>query len=229
MYLLFVENARLSALVKDWQKAGSNPQEGFDWSRSRANWQRDLPKYSGFISKLPQEIDRANLRSLVANTENSDMEKFLSVMIWGYGDLGYGSHRVKKMFSTVGVENMISQVFHLCQDANPLMAYDFLKMNRITQLGPAFGTKVISFFTPREIVAPIYDSFISKWMGIHEPEVFEGKSCSSKTWNRKVYSSYLNWVAQQSRELGCFGDDIELVIFRDALAMFDTSSRWAGQ
>jgi len=224
-----VENLRLKALVADWRRTDSIPQEAFYWSRSRTNWQRDLPKYSGFISKLPQEIDRTFLRTLVANSENSVMEKFLTVMIWGYGDLGYGSYRVNKMFSSVGVEEKISQVFDFCQGAQPLAAYGFLAKNRVTQLGPAFGTKLISFFTPREIVAPIYDSFIWKWMDHYAKDVFANGSSSSEVWSLKIYTKYLNWMKANSSILDCYGDDLELVIFRDAFNQFSSNSSWTGQ
>ena len=229
MYLSHVENSRLRALVDDWKKLGSIPQEAFDWDRSRANWQRDLAHNSEFISQLPSEIDRTFLRTLIANSENSVMEKFLAVMIWGYGDLGYGSYRVNKMFSSLGVEEKISRVLDFCQDGQPLAAYEFLAKNRVTQLGPAFGTKLISFFTPREIVAPIYDSFIWKWMDYYAKDVFENGSSSSEIWSLKIYTKYLNWMKSNSSALDCYGDDLELVIFRDALNQFSSNSSWSGQ
>lgn len=224
-----MENLRLKALVVDWRLADSIPQEAFDWSRSRSNWQRDIPGCSKFISNLPNELDRSYLRNLIPNLNVSLMEKFLAVMIWGYGDLGYGSYRVNKMFNSLGVNEKISQVFDMCQKGKPLEAYEFLSKNRITQLGPAFGTKLISFFTPREIVAPIYDSFIWKWMNQYANEVFNGASSSSEVWNLKTYSHYLNWMSLHAAKYDCYGDDLELVIFRDALARFSTSSAWEGQ
>jgi hypothetical protein len=229
LYLLEMENSRLRLLVDEWKRANSIPQEAFDWERSRANWQRDIPQHSEFISALPKEIDRDFLRILVADSEISVMEKFLAVMIWGYGDLGYGSYRVNKMFSSDGVEEKISQVFEFCQAGQPLAAYDYLAKNRVTQLGPAFGTKLISFFTPREIVAPIYDSFIWKWMDHYGKDVFENSSSSSEVWSLKTYTKYLDWMQSNALTLGCFGDDLELVIFRDALNQFSSNSSWTGQ
>lgn len=229
MYRLEVDNSRLRALVEDWQKLGSEPQEAFDWSRSASNWQRDLPEYKEYIAQLPDSIDRKFLRELILKKEFSAMEKFLAVMIWGYGDIGYGSYRVNKMFGSIAVEEKIAQVFELCQGAKPLQAYEFLAKYRISQLGPAFGTKLISFFTPREIVAPIYDSFIWKWMDKYSKDIFENGSCSSEVWNLKTYSTYSNWINFHSVSFGCFSDDLELVIFRDALEQFSTSSGWAGQ
>ena len=229
MYLSYVENSRLRALVDEWKNAGSIPQEAFDWDRSRANWQRDLAPNSEFISQLPKEIDRTFLRTLVANGENSVMEKFLAVMIWGYGDLGYGSFRVRKMLDSDGFQEKVATVFEMCQQGAVLDSYVFLSKSKIDQLGPAFGTKIINFFTPREVVAPIYDSFISKWMDIYAKDAFPGGSCSSKVWSRNVYSSYVRFITSHAQKLECFGEDLELVIFRDALAQFETTSRWIGQ
>jgi hypothetical protein len=216
-------------LFADWKKAQSTPQEAFDWSRALANWQRDLPQHSEFISRLPSKIDRTFLRTLIASQENSVMEKFLAVMIWGYGDVGYGSYRVKKMVSSEGAEWKIVRVFDFCQDGKPLAAYEFLAANRVTQLGPAFGTKLISFFTPRDVVAPIYDSFIWKWMDIYAKDAFENGSSSSEVWSLKIYAKYLDWMKFHSSKFGCFGDDLELVIFRDALNKFSTNSGWTSQ
>lgn len=228
-YLCQVENLALKALVDDWKNAQSFSQEAFDWTRARANWQKDLVQYTNFIARLPTGIDRTFLRGLVSNSGVSVMEKFLAVMIWGYGDLGYGSYRVKKMFNSLNVEETISQVFDLCQDAQPLAAYDFLAKHRVNQLGPAYGTKLISFFTPREVVAPIYDSFVSKWMDINAREVFEKGSSSSEVWSLKVYTKYLDWIKFHASLYGCYGDDLELVIFRDALNRFSSNSSWERQ
>ena len=229
MYLLDVDNLRLKTLMESWQKAQLQPQEAFDWSRSTTRWQRDLPEYANFIDQLPSLIDRKFLRGLIAKKEHSVLEKFLAVMIWGYGDLGYGPYRVNKMFGSSGVEAKIANVFELCQFGKPLEAYAFLAKNRISQLGPAYGTKLICFFTPREIVAPIYDSFIWKWMEKYAEDTFEGRSSSSEVWNLETYSAYLNWVRMHSERFACFSDELELVIFRDAVDQFSNSSKWAGR
>lgn len=229
MYLFRMENSRLKALVAAWKSSESIPQEAFDWTRSRANWQRDIPQHSDFIAHLPNEIDRSFLRSLINQDNFSIMEKFLTVMIWGYGDLGYGSFRVNKMFSSLGAEEKISLVYDFCQNRQPLSAYDYLAKNRVTQLGPAFGTKLISFFTPREVAAPIYDSFIWKWMSRYANDAFENGSCSSEVWNLKIYTTYLNWMSFHASRLNCYSDDLELVIFRDSLDQFSSTSSWTGQ
>lgn len=224
-----MKNSRLLRLHNVWVENGSTPQKALDWSRSRDNWERDLKSFAQFISKLPNEIDRDFLRNLVKSNEYSSTQAFLTVMIWGYGDLGYGSYRVKKMFSTSDLDGKIEKVFNYCQNRQPLDAYRYLLQNRVSQLGPAFGTKLISFFSPRDVVAPIYDSFIRKWMDIHAKDVFENSSSSSEIWSLKIYSKYCEWMAFHSSLLNCYADNLEWVIFKDALEQFSRTSNWAGQ
>ncbi len=222
-----MENSRILLLHQNSVRSGAIPQEAFNWSRSKKNWKRDLFAHSDFISRLPTALDRATLRELATSSANSNVEKFIAIMIWGYGDVGYGSYRVNIMLNSIGFSEKIDQVSEYCRNGQPLKAYGYLTNNRIEKLGPEFGTKFISFLTPREIVAPIYDSFISKWMALHAQEAFAGKSSSSLAWNLRTYSAYVQWMEKQAAKLDCLGDDLELLIFRDALQQFSNSSRWA--
>ena len=224
-----MENERLVALHKSWVSEGSKPQESFAWARSVNNWKRDLGSHSRFIQDLPGALDRTFLRKLVADDSVSNVEKFLAIMIWGYGDLGYGSFRVKKMVNSPGFSEKVTQVYESCQRGEVLEAYLYLSKNRIEQLGPAFGTKLICFFTPREFVAPIYDSFISKWMEKHAKNAFLGQSTSSEVWSKSIFTSYLAWVDFHVSKLNCFSDDLELLMFRDSLDQFSNTSSWSGQ
>jgi len=93
-------NQRLSSKVNEWIQSGSPSQEAFDWSKSRRNWERDLPNEKQFIESLPDALSRKDVRKISESDKCLVTEKFVTSMIWGYGDLGYGSYRVKKMFST---------------------------------------------------------------------------------------------------------------------------------
>ena len=101
---------------------------------------------------------------------------------------------------------------------------DYAK-NRIQQLGPAFGTKWLSFISPSSQPAPIYDSFIAMWIEKFARKEFAQTSTSSEVWSKKTYSTYLEWMLSNSKEFGLKPDDLELIIFQDATQEFSTPAR----
>lgn len=211
---------RASKLIGQWLEAGSVPQEAFDWSKSSANWIRDLPQMKKFIESLPKSLDRTFLRETAQNQDFSPIEKFTATMIWGYGDVGYGSYRVKKMFNSLDFVRKIENSFSMCQSNEPLTAYSYLSKNRIEQLGPAFGTKWIAFVTPPDTPAPIYDSLIGGWFSTFATKDFEGVSLNPEVWSLKTYSSYFLWMKTVADEHAIKCDDLEFVLFQEANKLF---------
>lgn len=222
-------NRHLVKLIQSWKLSGSLEQEGFDWSSGKDNWINAFPNESKFIASLPDEIDRITVRKICNSKKYSVLQKFLAVMVWGYGDRGYGPYRVTQMLNQPHAESVLAQVYEFSQSGNPLEAYDFLRKNRIRILGPSYGSKFITFCTPREVGAPIYDSLISFWVKAFAEEEFSGVPTSSENWNLKTYTRYWNWIKQHSDELDCFPDEVELVLFRDAEKKFSKGSNWSGK
>jgi hypothetical protein len=222
-------NQHVIKLVQDWKKKGSIQQEGFDWSSSRSNWEKAFPANRKYIAQLPSEIDRAAVRAICESTKYSIREKFLAVMVWGYGDRGYGPYRVTQMLNQEHAEEVLAEVFDICQNGDPKSAYEYLRKNRIRILGPSYSSKFMTFCTPRQIGAPIYDSYIALWVEAFAAHDFEGVKTSAEVWNSKTYSRYWDWIKEHSDQLNCFPDDIELVLFRDAEAKFSKGSNWSGK
>ena len=219
-------NKRLTKLVETWKADGSPQQEGFDWTSSKNNWIKAFPQESEFIFKLPDEIDRKEVRRVCQAKRYSIREKFLSVMIWGYGDRGYGPYRVTQMLNQEHSEEVLTKVFELCKNGDPKSAYDFLRRNRVRILGPSYSSKFMAFCTPREVGAPIYDSYIALWVEAYASKDFADVRTTSEVWNSKTYSRYWDWVKEHSEALNCFPDDIELILFRDAEIRFSKRSNW---
>ena len=222
-------NRRLMKLVESWKASGSPKQEGFNWTSRRQNWIEAFPKEARFIAALPEEIDRDAVRNVCNSRKFDILQKFLTVMIWGYGDRGYGPYRVGQMLNQDHAVPVLTQVFKLSHEGNVKGAYDFLRQNRIRILGPSYGTKYITFCTPREVGAPIYDSLIATWIKEFAQKEFSGFPISSENWSLKTYSKYWDWVKEHSEELGCYPDEIELVLFRDAESKFSKASNWSGK
>lgn len=222
-------NQKLVTLVKRWQADGSPRQESFDWTSGKNKWIDAFPKESKFIASLPEQIDRIMVRKICNSKQQSTVQKFLAVMIWGYGDRGYGPYRVTQMLSQTHAESVLAQVYEISHLGNPLEAYDFLQKNKIRVLGPSYGSKFISFCTPRRVGAPIYDSLVSSWVKKFAQKEFLGVSTTSENWNLKTYTRYRHWVKEHSDEFACFPDEVELVLFRDAEKKFAKSSNWSGK
>ncbi len=213
-------NKRLAKKVDEWFQQGQPAQEAFNWEKSRLNWIRDIPNEIQFIKSLPLNLSRGDLRQIHDLKNSTTSELFVASMIWGYGNLGYGSFRVRKMFSTPGFQEKIDQSYELANAGQVLEAYEFLSKNRVHQLGPAFGTKWLSFASPSSQPAPIYDSFIAMWVNKYAKRDFAGVSTSSEVWNKKTYGTYLEWILFNSSKFGVKPDDLELVIFQDATREF---------
>lgn len=220
-------NLRLKRIYGEWVDAGSPSQTGFDWTRSRANWQRDIRSHKLFVETLPSILDRRAVRRIAKLPKFEVTEKFLATMIWGYGDLGYGSYRVGEMFQSNDFQGKIQFSHELASEGDVIGAYHFLAENRIRQLGPAFGTKWIYFVSSPEFSAPIYDSVVSKWIERYASKEFQGISTSSESWNLKTYARYLEWARLGSAELGINAGELELIIFQDAFSWFPTRTKWA--
>jgi hypothetical protein len=209
-------NSKLVKLVKAWQTQGSAQQRGFDWSASQENWREAFPLEAAFISKLKPEIDRPEVHRVMGSTKFGIREKFLAVMIWGYGNRGYGPYRVTKILAQANAEAVLTQVCKLAQQGKPLEAYLHLSQNRLKQLGPSYGSKFLSFCAPREIGAPIYDSLVARWVRDYAADDFAGVSTNSANWSLKTYTRYFDWVTEHARELDCYPDEIEHVLFQAA-------------
>lgn len=182
-----------------------------------------------FISELPNEIDREAVRKFCNSNNYSVRQKFLAVMVWGYGDRGYGPYRVSKMLAQDHTEEVLETVYSIAHSKKPKLAYEHLMENRINILGPSYGSKFITFCTPREVSAPIYDSLIALWIQVHAKVEFLNISTGTLTWNIKTYSHYCDWIEEHAREFECYPDDIELVLFRDSEKHFAKGSKWSGK
>ena len=217
---------RLGQIFSTWILDGVTKQEPINWGQAKTNWLRDLPHLADFIDNLPTLLDRRLIREIIESEVHATEAKFATVMIWGYGVVGYGSFRTKKMFGSSDFRTKVEESYQLSASGHFLDAYKFLSKNKIKWLVPAFATKWISFASPSSNPAPIYDSFISKWFEHFTAEVFAPIPISSLLWNHKTYSAYVNWMQEQAYLLKMNTDDLELLIFQDAMRTFPNSSKW---
>lgn len=74
------------------------PQRSFPWNRSAwATATHDLPDVQRILDALSDRVDRNLIRGVVTAQLEADhvLPAFVSAMMWGYGDRGYGPTRVR--------------------------------------------------------------------------------------------------------------------------------------
>lgn len=219
-------NKSLVGAYEAWVASGSPQQEGFSWLPTRNKWLSLFEDDSEFIESMPQLVDRTYLRGICADREVSIRKRFLAVMIWGYGDRAYGPFRVSQMLNQSNAEYLLNQTFDLAESGSPIQAYSFLSKNRIHFLGPSYASKFVSFCTPRKFSAPIFDSFIAFWLSDNAAKDFEGFSLRSQTWNIQTFTRYAAWIQDHANHLNAYPDELELVIFRQAVERYSRTSSW---
>ena len=207
-------NERLEALVQTWRKKGSPDQEAFGWSRSKAKWQDLAHEFNVDISSFPEMIDRNFIWQLNKSSAPAEMV-FIAVMIWGYGDIGYGPHRVRQMFQSPNFLPSLVKVRALCKSRKYSEAYSQLKSAKIRQLGPSFGTKVLTFYHDPKHAPAILDSVVSKWCSRHVKDGPIAGGLTIETWSLTTYDRYQEWMSDLSRFHGVPICSIEQIIFED--------------
>ncbi len=156
----------------------------------------DEKQWAGLVKpswNLPKRITREFLCDGFQSPESDiDAEAlFVAAMIWGYGDVGYGPHRVGLMLESAHKrQGSIHQFVHHLRDASlerETGAYEFLagRMNRLEWLGPSFASKLAYFATPNH-GSPILDSVVAAW--IHR---YEGRWLfNANKWSTSQYELY---------------------------------------
>jgi hypothetical protein len=207
-------NPKLENLVQQWRKDGEPAQEAFPWRISKAKWCQLADDFSVEIANFPELIDRKFLWNLSASSAPAE-SVFLAVMIWGYGDIGYGPHRVRQMYESEGFSEKIRTVKNLCEVNESLEAYKFLKGSRIRQLGPSFGSKVLTFFHTPSTAPPILDSIVATWINENAPDLIFRNGVNAETWNLPTYERYIKWMMDLANELDAPVCSLEQLIFSD--------------
>jgi hypothetical protein len=122
------------------------------------------------VPGLPSRITREYIFSKVVTLDNFiDAEHvFLASMVWGYGNVGYGPYRVRRMVGSADLQ-LGGWVLDVRDEAlkGDHCAYEFIMTHRLSHLGPSFASKLAYFLTPGGC-SPILDSVVSAWVEQHE-------------------------------------------------------------
>lgn len=216
---------RLRTLVDEWRSAGSPEQDGIAWPRQR--WAARFPSYAQTFEALPTRLSRPVVRRACRDAAASPITAecaFLTVMAWGYGRVGYGPYRVRRVLKTTRDTALILQsAAGELTRGGPVRAYARLGdhgVARLPGLGPAFGTKFLYFCSPPGDPALILDRLVADWLGEHA-----GLRLNQIRWSASTYLRYLTAMAGWADEMALPADKLEACIFMAAAA--DTGGQWA--
>jgi len=211
---------------------------GSRWKLS--SWLRQLPEHEEFLSGLQQDaLGRRDGVALMreVDSEDSAVQAFLIPMIWGYGPVGYGPYRSRRVLDSFKASARLLEVARIAQTEGGLDAFNHIQLQRSTQrdylkyLGPAFGTKYLYFLTAAVDAVettPVMDVVVWRWFRKHVPTT----SIDVLHWHAESYASFLRCLRHWSHSLIRDGrmplglDDVEYLIFA-AGANFGGNSEWS--
>ena len=156
----------------------------------------------------------------------ADAERsFLAVMAWGYGRVGYGPFRVRRVLDAalnVGVQ--LQAAASAAVEGRPVEAYACLGDHgaaRLPYLGPAFGTKFLYFCSSTgKRPALILDRLVARWLRENG-----GLAFNEVRWSVSTYTRYLETIVGWADELALAADHLEVCIFSARARLGDT--QWA--
>lgn len=209
-----------------WRSAGSPVQDGIAWTRQR--WIDQFTQFAPALTMLPDRLDRSVIRVACRRAAASAVEAkqaFLAVMAWGYGRVGYGPYRVRRLFDVApDAGTQLQATARAVAEQGPAAAYAQLGdhgVARLAGLGPAFGTKFLYFCSPPgSPPALILDRLVAQWLRDHTDLLL-----NEVRWSAATYARYLGSMYAWADELGVTADELEACVFSEQAGL--AGSQWA--
>ena len=173
-------------------------------------------QHDNYLATLPDELDRESVRAACADAaaDPEAAEKaFIVAMVWGYGTVGYGPWRVRRILTQnrAAARKLHAVATTLLGEGAATAYAQFSEYGgcRLRFLGPAFGTKYLAFCGPNAQPAPlILDRLVAAWLSANVNATFD-----SISWRPKTYGRYLDQMSHWSRSLDVRPDELECRIF----------------
>lgn len=198
----------------EWQAAGQPPQPLIAWQRER--WIERYPALTAKFNALPDQLDRAVVRADVLDKPLTDQGMFdamIATYAWGWSVTRVGIARAARVLTAgpqqVGPALLGAREMLLAE--GPLAGYWALaRDNKISGLGPAFGTKFLYFCSAEDARALILDRLMATWLAARTP-----LTITASRFTKRDYKSYLDKMSSWSEELETVAPQLEEIIFSD--------------
>jgi hypothetical protein len=180
----------------------------------RERWLIALGAHAALLRGIPAELDRVSTRRFVLarpRSERGALAGFIVSQIWGFGSNGYGPHRLGEALAYPGLGRILLRVRAQLADGDPVGAFRSLCVgSEIPYVGMAFGSKFLYFADPHGR-ALILDSLLRVWLAEHTGVRLRGGR------DEREYAMWLLIAEQWAKALRITSDELELVMFTDAL------------
>ena len=207
-------NSRLNILVKK----EFEPQPAMEVLGVLPEWIERFPREAVFLRKYSENLDRNTVKKVCGLKSKSTLrQKFLLVMLWGYGPYAVGATRTLNITNQPNFEEKICRAYKLAGSGRHIDAIATLAIDPIKGLGPAYGTKFVFFASPwRKVCAPIYDKRVRDWLTVNAKSDFKASNLRKLQWDTNNYVKWSDWLLNQSIKLNTNWWDLEYLIFQDA-------------
>jgi len=180
-------------------------------------WVEHFPKDAKFLRSISKNLNRSKVRKICGKrSKNSTRQKFLAVMLWGYGPYAVGATRTLEITKELNFDNKLIEIMKLARGGRHIDAVSYMATNPIRGLGPAYGTKLVYFCSPKTVCAPIYDKRIRDWLNKYAANELSGARLSKIQWHTNSYVAWSHWLQVQAALLGRNWEDLEYLMFEDA-------------
>ena len=177
---------------------------------------------------LPDRLTRPVVRGACRRTADSPTEAkqgFLVVMAWGYGRVGYGPFRVRRLLDAAsGAGATLQAAASALREAGPVAAYAQLGdrgVGKLAGLGPAFGTKFLYFCSHSgDRPALILDRLMAGWLRDNA-----GLAVNEVRWSASAYDRYLTSMYGWANRLAVAAEELEMCIFSEQARL--AGNQWA--
>lgn len=181
---------------------------------ARERWRVAARDQAALLRGIPDELDRVSGRAFALGRPRSQrgaLACFIASQIWGFGTNGYGPHRLEKALAHPGLGRTLAEARAQLVDGDPVGAFRTLcVVDEIPYVGMAFGSKFLYFTDPHRR-ALILDSLLRAWLAEHAGVELRGGR------DEREYAMWLLIAEQWAKALNIAADQLELVIFTDAL------------
>lgn len=191
---------------------------------SSARWRDALQPWWPEDAPHDDLIERADLFRIAGEWRHGSRQVtdlFVLTMAWGYGNVGYGRYRTRRMLTTDDVVGRLETALAPLRSpalttpdqlADVYRSLGWYGSARIRGLGPAFFTKLLYFAGYRYGEVGLQPLILDRRVARALPAA-GGPALGSWGWTAKQWLTYLTWADERAVDHGVAPDVIEYWLF----------------
>ncbi|MCD2186615.1 8-oxoguanine DNA glycosylase OGG fold protein [Actinomycetospora soli] len=202
--------------IEFWREG--HRQRAVAWSEKA--WEKHFADYS-VVESLPNPLGRGDVLEVFAvaqaeATETTVVDAFIASMVWGFGRVGYGAWRTRRILDVADAPARLLAVHAEATAGGGPVGFRAMADHPVQHLGVAFGTKFLFFAVEAAGVkpaAPVLDRVVRSWLADNV-----GLRLDIWSWRRpQDYELYCEKLTEWGEARGPSVGDVEEAIFEFAL------------